>query len=89
MNVYDNKSYGMKERGVPRALRDAEIRRVASLPQLDALPERRPSQLSGGGRQRVAMGRVLVRSVAGQRLRLQIEPARALIFDPGSERLVS
>jgi multiple sugar transport system ATP-binding protein len=62
MNVYENMSFGMKVRGVPRALRDAEVRRVAALLQLDALLDRRPNQLSGGQRQRVAMSRALVRN---------------------------
>ncbi len=62
MNVYDNMSFGMKGRGVPRAVRDVEVRRVAGLLQLDTLLDRRPSQLSGGQRQRVAMGRALVRN---------------------------
>ena len=62
MNVYDNMSFGMKVRGVPRPLRDAEVRRVAALLQLDELLDRRPNQLSGGQRQRVAMGRALVRN---------------------------
>ena len=62
MNVYDNMSFGMKVRGVPRAVRDVEVRRVAALLQLETLLDRRPSQLSGGQRQRVAMGRALVRN---------------------------
>jgi multiple sugar transport system ATP-binding protein len=62
MNVYENMSFGMKVRGVPRAIRDAEVRRVAALLQLDMLLDRRPNQLSGGQRQRVAMGRALVRN---------------------------
>jgi multiple sugar transport system ATP-binding protein len=62
MNVHQNMSFGMKVRGVPRAARDAEVRRVAALLQLDALLDRRPHQLSGGQRQRVAMGRALVRN---------------------------
>ena len=62
MSVYQNMSFGMKVRGVPRAARDAEVRRVAALLQLDALLDRRPHQLSGGQRQRVAMGRALVRN---------------------------
>jgi len=62
MTVHQNMSFGMKVRGVPKAVRDAEVRRVASLLQLDALLERRPNQLSGGQRQRVAMGRALVRN---------------------------
>jgi multiple sugar transport system ATP-binding protein len=55
-------SFGMKVRGVPRAAREAEVRRVSQLLQLDGLLDRRPHQLSGGQRQRVAMGRALVRN---------------------------
>jgi multiple sugar transport system ATP-binding protein len=62
MNVYQNMSFGMKVRGVPRAERDVEVRRVAALLHIDTLLNRRPSQLSGGQRQRVAMGRALVRN---------------------------
>ena len=62
MNVYENMSFGMRVRRVPKAARDAEVRRVAALLQLDTLLHRRPHQLSGGQRQRVAMGRALVRN---------------------------
>jgi multiple sugar transport system ATP-binding protein len=62
MTVHENMSFGMMVRGVPRAARDTEVRRVAALLQLDALLGRRPHQLSGGQRQRVAMGRALVRN---------------------------
>src|SRR5688572_30858169 len=62
MTVEQNMCFGMKVRGVPRAARNAEMRRVAQLLQLEALLHRRPHQLSGGQRQRVAMGRALVRN---------------------------
>ncbi len=62
MTVEQNMCFGMKVRGVPRAARNAEMRRVAQLLQLEALLDRRPHQLSGGQRQRVAMGRALVRN---------------------------
>ena len=61
MNVRQNMSFGMKVRGIPKAQREAEVRRVAAMLQLDMLLDRRPHQLSGGQRQRVAMGRALVR----------------------------
>src|SRR3990170_2601204 len=47
MSVSQNMSFGMRVRGVPKAARDAEVRRVASLLQLDTLLDRRPNQLSG------------------------------------------
>jgi multiple sugar transport system ATP-binding protein len=42
MNVYENMSFGMRVRRVPKAVRDAEVRRVASLLQLDALLDASP-----------------------------------------------
>src|SRR4029079_1446947 len=48
-------------RNVPKAERDAAVKRVAKLLQIEHLLDRRPGQLSGGQRQRVAMGRALVR----------------------------
>ena len=61
MNVYDNIGYGLKVRRIPRAERDARIRRVAAMLALNDELKRKPSQLSGGQRQRVAMGRAIVR----------------------------
>ena len=61
MNVYDNIGYGLKVRRIPRAERDARIRRVAAMLALTDELKRKPSQLSGGQRQRVAMGRAIVR----------------------------
>src|SRR6476646_10103958 len=61
MTVRQNITFGMECRGVPRAMRDEAVARVAKLLQIDALLTRKPSQLSGGQRQRVAMGRALVR----------------------------
>jgi sn-glycerol 3-phosphate transport system ATP-binding protein len=62
MNVFDNMSYGLKNRKMPRAEIDRRVREVAQLLELEQLLERRPKQLSGGQRQRVAMGRAIVRS---------------------------
>jgi len=61
LTVYKNLAFPLKERHVPRARLDAEVRRVAEMLELTQLLRRRPGQLSGGQRQRVAMGRALVR----------------------------
>ena len=64
MTVRQNMMFGMEARGVPRDQREAALRRVSELLQIDQLLHRKPGQLSGGQRQRVAMGRALVRDPA-------------------------
>jgi multiple sugar transport system ATP-binding protein len=61
MTVAGNIAFGLEMRGVPKADRDAAVRRVGDMLQIGHLLDRKPSQLSGGQRQRVAMGRALVR----------------------------
>jgi multiple sugar transport system ATP-binding protein len=61
MNVEKNIGFGLRQRKLPRAQIDAQVREVSKLLGLDALLKRKPAQLSGGQRQRVAMGRALAR----------------------------
>ena len=61
MTVRENMMFGMEARGVPKREREAALKRVSELLQIDQLLHRKPGQLSGGQRQRVAMGRALVR----------------------------
>ncbi|MEM1345937.1 MAG: ABC transporter ATP-binding protein, partial [Pseudomonadota bacterium] len=61
MSVAENIGFGLRVRGMGRAEREGEVRRVAELLGLGALLERKPRALSGGQRQRVAMGRAIVR----------------------------
>jgi multiple sugar transport system ATP-binding protein len=61
MNVAGNISFGLEMRNVPKDERDAAVRRVATMLQIEHLLDRKPGQLSGGQRQRVAMGRALAR----------------------------
>jgi multiple sugar transport system ATP-binding protein len=64
MTVRENMMFGMEARRVPKDQREAALKRVAGLLQIDQLLNRKPGQLSGGQRQRVAMGRALVRDPA-------------------------
>jgi sn-glycerol 3-phosphate transport system ATP-binding protein len=64
MSVYDNMSYGLRIRGMPKAEIEARVRKAASILELGDFLQRKPRQLSGGQRQRVAMGRAIVREPA-------------------------
>src|SRR5512138_3189116 len=64
MSVYENMSYGLRIRALPKSEIEARVRRAAEILELGALLDRRPRQLSGGQRQRVAMGRAIVREPA-------------------------
>lgn len=64
MTAYQNIAYGLKMRGIGKALIHQRVMDVANLLQLTDYLHRKPSLLSGGQRQRVAMGRAIVRSPA-------------------------
>ena len=61
MSVYQNMSYGLRNRGYPKDAIEERVQKAAGILQLNGLLDRRPRQLSGGQRQRVAMGRAIVR----------------------------
>ncbi len=61
MTVFDNMAYGLRIRGLARAVIAAKVQEAAALLGIEPLLTRRPRQLSGGQRQRVAMGRAIVR----------------------------
>jgi sn-glycerol 3-phosphate transport system ATP-binding protein len=71
LSVAENIIFGLRVRRVPRAERDARLRRVADVVGLAHLLDRKPSQLSGGQRQRVALGRAII---AEARVCLMDEP---------------
>jgi sn-glycerol 3-phosphate transport system ATP-binding protein len=64
MSVYDNMSYGLRIRGMPKAEIEARVQTAAKILELGNFLQRKPRQLSGGQRQRVAMGRAIVREPA-------------------------
>ena len=64
MSVRRNMGYGLKIAGLPRDRIEAKVAEAARLLELEALLDRKPRQLSGGQRERVAMGRAIVREPA-------------------------
>ncbi len=64
LSVAENILFGLRVRGVPRAQRDARLKRAAEMLGLERLLDRKPAQLSGGQQQRVALGRAVVAETA-------------------------
>ncbi len=61
MNVFQNISYPLKLKKVPKNDMRERAQRVADMMGIGHLMDRRPAQLSGGQQQRVALGRALVK----------------------------
>ncbi len=64
MSVYDNMSFALKLKKLPKAEIEKRVKDAAALLGLAELLHRKPKQLSGGQRQRVALGRAIVREPA-------------------------
>ena len=62
MTVGKNITFGLEMHGVPKPERIKAMNDVAKMLQIEPLLNRKPGQLSGSQRQRVAMGRALVRN---------------------------
>ncbi len=69
LNIFDNVSYGLKLRKVPKDEIKERVTKILSLVELSGMESRMTNQLSGGQQQRVALARALV-----------IEPS-VLLFD--------
>ena len=61
MTVKENLGFGLKLRRMRKGEREPRVREVATMLGLETLMGRKPSALSGGQSQRVAMGRAMVR----------------------------
>jgi multiple sugar transport system ATP-binding protein len=61
MTAYQNMAFALTLRRLPRTEVDDRVREAARVLDIEGLLQRRPRQMSGGERQRVAVGRALVR----------------------------
>lgn len=61
LSVYDNIAFPLKAVKVSKSEIEAQVKRVAEILQISDMLNRKPSVLSGGEMQRVALGRAMVR----------------------------
>ena len=64
LNVYNNLAMPLRAQGMRRAEIDDKVREAAGLLRISDLMRKRPGQLSGGEKQRVGIGRAIVRHPA-------------------------
>src|SRR3989442_1036795 len=62
MTVYDNLAFPLRNRGIAQAAVDARVREVAAMLDLDATLGQRAAGLTADGKQKISLGRGLVRS---------------------------
>ncbi len=61
MTVYENMAFGLTLRKVPKEVIDARVKEAAAILGLSEFLSRKPKTLNGGQRQRVVLGRTIVR----------------------------
>jgi multiple sugar transport system ATP-binding protein len=61
MGVYENMAFGLEQARLGREEIRGKVETAARMLQIDALLKRKPRELSGGRRQRVAIGRAITR----------------------------
>jgi glycerol transport system ATP-binding protein len=62
MSVYDNLAFPLRNRGVAREAAEARVREIAALLDLDAMLDQRAAGLTADGKQKISLGRGLVRA---------------------------
>jgi glycerol transport system ATP-binding protein len=62
MKVYDNLAFPLRNRGVPEPEIDKKVREIAAMLDLDRTLMKRASGLTADGKQKISLGRGLVRS---------------------------
>jgi len=62
MSVYDNLAFPLRNRGLPAAQVDARVREIAAMLDLEATLPERAAGLTADGKQKISLGRGLVRS---------------------------
>ena len=62
MTVYDNVGFGLSINGTPKDELDRRVKEAALILKMENLLHIKPSELSGGQRQLVAIGRAIVRN---------------------------
>lgn len=60
LNVYDNITFGLKLKQIPKKEQDAKVKKVLEMVDLDGFEKRSIDTLSGGQQQRVAIARAIV-----------------------------
>lgn len=61
LNVYDNMAFGLRYRKAPQALIEQRVKAVSNILGLNEVLYRKPKTLTAAARQRVAIGRAIVR----------------------------
>lgn len=61
MSVYDNLAFPLRNRGVPETDVDARVREIADMLDLSEILDRRAQGLTADGKQKISLGRGLVR----------------------------
>ena len=62
MTIYDNLAFPLRNRGMEEAEVDRRVREIARMLELDAILKRRASGLTADGKQKISLGRGLVRT---------------------------
>jgi glycerol transport system ATP-binding protein len=62
MSVYDNLAFPLRNRGVPKAAVDARVHEIAALLDLESTLRQRAAGLTADGKQKISLGRGLVRA---------------------------